>query len=226
DLSGNPTFEEFLARVRETCLGAYVYQDVPFEKVVEVLAQGTGPTPQRDLSRTPLFQVMLVVQNAPRRKEMAVAGDLPGVELQPLAVGRTTSKFDLTFSLTESLQGLHCTCEYSTDLFKADTIRCMLAHFQVLLEGVVQNSQANLSDLPLLSFAEREQLLVEWNATQTDSTPEMTLHQLFEQQVARTPDAIAVTFEETCLTYGQLNQRANQLSALLRGSGIGPQSLV
>src|SRR5262249_22211797 len=108
----------------------------------------------------------------------------------------------------------------------ADTITRLLSHFQTLLEGIVQDPQVHLSDLPLLSFAEREQLLVEWNATRSDSQEDVCVHQLFEQQVERTPDAIAVTFEERCLSYGQLNQQANQLAHYLRGSGIGPESLV
>src|SRR5436305_3278435 len=172
-LGGNPTFLAFLRRVREVCLQAYVYQDIPFEKVVEELE------PERDLSRSPLFQVMLVLQNAPARGGMAPVRDLAGVNLLPLEVEGTTSKFDLTLFVVETEQGLDCVLEYSTDLFEADTITRMLAHFQTLLEGVLQDPQALLSDLPLLSSTEREQLLGEWKATTTDCPQDLCLHQLF-----------------------------------------------
>jgi amino acid adenylation domain-containing protein len=238
DLSGNPTFLELLQRVREVCLGAYAHQDIPFEKVVEVLAQGkvpvsgTGPT-ERDLSRTPLFQVMFILQNTPVEQ-----ADLAGVSIMPLAVETTTSKFDLTLSLIETTPGLaapgglNCTLEYSTDLFEAETITRMLAHFQTLLEGVLQHPQALLSDLPLLTDVEREQLLVQWNATQTDYPQDKCLHQLFEQQAEETPEAVAAVFEDVAcgftshLTYQQLNSQANQLASRLLAEGIGPDRLV
>ena len=173
DLSGNPTFLQVLTKVRHVCLEAYAHQDVPFEKVVEELE------PERDLSRSPLFQVMLVLQNAPREQR-----ELAGMSVKPLAVESTISKFDLTLSVVQTEQGLHCALEYSTDLFEAETITCMLDHWQTLLQGVVQTPQARLFDLPVLTESEREQLLVEWNATQRDSPRDLCVHQLFEQQVA------------------------------------------
>src|SRR5262249_4654412 len=147
-----------------------------------------------DLSRSPLFQVMFVLQNASIRMGMAPVQDLAGVSVIPLEVVGTTSKFDLTLFVTETEQGLACVLEYSTDLFEVDTIMRMLTHFQTLLEGIVQDPQARLSDLPLLTDAEREQVLVQWNATQANSPQEMTLHQRISQQVERTPDAIAIVF--------------------------------
>ncbi|TMC15872.1 MAG: amino acid adenylation domain-containing protein, partial [Chloroflexi bacterium] len=219
DLSGNPTFLEVLQRVREVCLQAYTNQDLPFEKVVVEIE------PERDLSRSPLFQVMLILQNTPLEQ-----GDLAGVSITPLAVETTTSKFDLTLSLTETEQGLDCVLEYSTDLFEADTITRILAHFQTLLEGVLQNPQACLSDLPLLTQAEREQILaqgtgptLEWNATKTDYPQDLCVHQIFEQQVEQTPDAIALIFEEQQVSYQQLNGQANQLAHRLLREGIGPE---
>ncbi len=152
DLGGNPTFVEVLRRVREVCLQAYAHQDIPFEKIVEELE------PERDLSRSPLFQVMLILQNTPFG--MVPAPDLAGVSVLPLGIAGTTSKFDLTLSLTETEQGLDCVLEYSTDLFEEAFITRMLAHFQTLLEGVLQNPQARLSDLSFLTEVEREQLLL------------------------------------------------------------------
>src|SRR5262249_35979234 len=150
DLLGNPTFLEMLQRVREVCLGAYAHQDVPFEKVVEELE------PERDLSRSPLFQVMLMLQNASRGQ-----ADLPGIEIRPLGVESAVCKFDLTLVVEETEHGLHCALEYRTDLFEAETIRRLLDHWQTLLQGLVDNPQACLSDLPWLTDAEQGQLLVE-----------------------------------------------------------------
>ncbi len=233
DLGDNPTFLEVLQRVREVCLGAYLHQDLPFEKVVKVLAQDRGPT-VRDMSHSPLFEVMFVLQNAPKERNKSEAS----VSIEPLALESTTSKFDLTLLVSETEQGLSCSLEYSTDLFEAETITRWLTHFQVLLQGIVQNPQARLADLPLLTEAERAQLLVEWNATQADYPQDLGVHQLFEQQVERIPDTIAVVFDavgtgpRSCpgftphLTYQQLNSQANQLARCLRRKGIGPDQLV
>jgi amino acid adenylation domain-containing protein/non-ribosomal peptide synthase protein (TIGR01720 family) len=195
NLSGNPHFRNILAQVREVCLGAYAHQDVPFEQVVEALQ------PARDLGRHPLFQVMFVLQNAPL-EPLA----LPGIRLSTLLLESTTAKFDLTLSLTERPQGPMCKLEYRSDLFEAPTIIRMLRHFQTLLEAIVAHPAARLASLPLLTTAERQQLLVEWNATTVeigDQGPgvrsriaDTCLHTLFEGQVARTPDAIAVTFDQ------------------------------
>ena len=215
DLSGNPTCVQVLQRVREVCLEAYAHQDIPFEKVVEELE------PERDLSRSPLFQVMLVLQNVPREQ-----ADLAGVSIRPLAVEGTTSKFDLSLSVAETGQGLHCSLEYRTDLFEAETITRMLGYWQTLLEGMVHHPQARIAEVPLLTEAERQLLLVEWNTTQRDYPEGVCVHQHFEQQVERTPDSVAVVFEDEALTYAELNRRANQLAHHLRGLGIGPERLV
>ncbi len=215
DLSGDPTFKELLRRVREVALEAYDHQDVPFEKLVEELQ------PQRDTSRTPLFQVMLTLQNTPGK-----ALELPGLRLTQQELERGTAKFDLTLSMVEGPEGLRGACEYNTDLFEAATITRMLGHLQTLLEGVVANPAQRLSTLPLLTEAERHQLLIEWNDTQIDYPREACIHRLFEEQAERTPDAVAVVFDDQQLTYRELNRRANQLAHHLRRLGVGPEVLV
>jgi amino acid adenylation domain-containing protein len=204
NLADNPSIQELLAQVRETTLKAYEHQDVPFEKLVEVLQ------PQRSLSHSPLFQVMFVLQNAPM-EEMK----LPGVTLAQLECQSTVAMFDLTLSVTETKQGLEGEWEYNTDLFDGSTIERMSKHFQVLLEAMVENLQQRVSELSLLSQAERQQLLVEWNDTEVNYPKDKCIHELFEVQVEKTPDAVAVVFEDERLTYAQLNARANQLAHYL-----------
>ena len=215
NLSGNPSFRQLLSQVREVALGAYDHQDLPLEKLIEEL------NPERDLSRSPLFQVMFAFQNTPSQP-----WELPGLTITPLEVHSGTSKFDLTLELRETSEGIKGGIEYNTDLFKPATITRMLGHFQVLLEGIVANPEQCLSDLPLLTSAEQHQLLVEWNNSQTDYPNNTCIHQLFEAQVERTPDAIAVVFENQQLTYRELNCRANQLAHYLQNLGVKPEVLV
>jgi amino acid adenylation domain-containing protein len=215
DGSGNPSFVQLLQRVRQVCLEAYAHQDVPFEKIVEVLA------PERDLSRSPLFQVMFALQNVPSGQI-----DLPGVTAQMLVDGNGSSQFELTLALEEREEGIQGSLEYNADLFTAETISRLLGHWQTLLEGVVLAPHALISELPLLSEEERRCLLVEWNTTQVALPRQGCLQDLFEQQVQRTPDAIALVDEEQQLTYAQFNRRANQLAHHLRKRGIGPDALV
>nr|MDZ8284339.1 amino acid adenylation domain-containing protein [Nostoc sp. ChiSLP01] len=213
-LEDNPSFEQLLAQVRETTLQAYEHQDVPFEQVVEALQ------PQRSMSHSPLFQVMFVLQNAPM-------GDLelPGLSLSVLEQQGTIAKFDLTLSMSETSAGLECEWEYNTDLFDPSTIERMTSHFENLLSAITSNPQQRVSELPLLSTAERQQLLFEWNDTQTEYSLDKCIHSLFEEQVDSTPDAVAVVFQEQ-LTYHQLNARANQLAHYLQTLGVGPEVLV
>ena len=215
DLSGNPRFRDLLARVRETALDAYAHQELPFEKLVEELS------PERDMSRNPLIQVMFALQNVPHAELT-----LPGLETTRLDLDTTTAKFDLTLSLTEQPEGLSGVIEYATDLFDATTIARLAGHFTTLLEGTVADPETPIAELPLLTAAEREQLLVQWNDTAVDYPRDRCIHQLFEQQVARTPDATAVVFEDTSLTYAELNARANQLAHHLITLGVGPDVLV
>ncbi|HLC40230.1 MAG TPA: condensation domain-containing protein, partial [Methylomirabilota bacterium] len=215
DLSGDPTFRELLGRVREVCLGAYTQQDLPFEKLVEELA------PERTLSHTPLLQTMFVLQNVPKR-----AVELPGLQLTLSGVKTGTARFDLTAELIEEGEGLSCVFEYSTDLFDAPRIGRMLEHFHTLLKSIVTDPEERLSKFRLLIEPERRALLVEWNDTVAEYPNSACIHELFEAQVDRTPDAVAVVFEGRQLTYRELEARANQLARYLGKLGVGPDVLV
>jgi amino acid adenylation domain-containing protein len=214
DLSDNPIFEDVLSRVRDAMLGAYPHQDLPFEKLVEELKL------DRDLSYTPLVQVMLVLNEPIPQIQMT------GLTVSPLVVETTTAKFDLTLSFENTPSGLIGNWEYNTDLFEACTIARMTGHFQTLLEGIVANPQQRVSQLPLLTLRERHQLLVEWNNTTKEYPFDKCIHQLFEEQVTRSPDAIAVVFEGEQLTYRELNQRANKIAHYLGTLGVEPEVLV
>ncbi|HEX5752320.1 MAG TPA: amino acid adenylation domain-containing protein, partial [Archangium sp.] len=214
-LSPQQSFRELLAQVKETTLGAYAHQDVPFEKLVEELK------PERDQSRTPLFQVMFGLQNAPMPELK-----LPGLKLQAIEPESQTSKFDLTMSAGETPAGFSLWLEYNTDLYEASTARRMLEQMQVLLEGIAAAPDRKLRELPLLSGAERQQVLVDWNQTHTDFPRQPSIHQLFEQRVLRHPQAIALEFGETQLSYGELDSRANQLAHLLASKGVRSGELV
>jgi amino acid adenylation domain-containing protein/thioester reductase-like protein len=214
-LSGNPRFTELLAQVEKTCIDAYEHQDLPFEQLVETLH------PERNLSHTPLFQVMFVLQNTPTEPLQ-----LSRLTTSYLPLTHITAKFDLTLSLEETPQGLVGELEYSTDLFKAETIKRMIGHFQTLLASIIAQPTQSIAFLPLLTAAEKQQLLVEWNNTFTGYPQEQCLHQLFEAQVERTPNAIAVLFEEQQLSYASLNQKANQLAHYLQTFNVKPEVLV
>ncbi|OYD96428.1 non-ribosomal peptide synthetase [Nostoc sp. 'Peltigera membranacea cyanobiont' 210A] len=215
NLAGNPSFSELLTRVREVTLSAYAHQNLPFEMLVEALQ------PERDLCHTPLFQVMFVFQNAPTSQV-----ELTKLTVSTLPIKGTTSRFDLTLIMQNTATGLVGVWEYNTDLFDASTIERMTGHFVTLLSGIIANPQERISQLPLLTAGEQQQLLVEWNDTQTDYPCDQCIHQLFEEQVDRTPDAMAVVFEDQQLTYYQLNCRANQLADYLRSLGVKPDVLV
>jgi amino acid adenylation domain-containing protein len=212
DLSGNPTFVEALRRVREMTLGAYAHQDLPFERLVEEVQ------PERSLSHNPLCQVLFQI-----RQPYEEALDLQGLVVKPLDMERGTARFDLVLSLTESEQGLRGQWEYSTDLFEPATIERMAAHFSMLLEGIVTNPGQHLADLPLLSATERHKLVHGWNATRTDFPRQWCMHQLFEIQVERTPETVAIVSGEQHVTYAKLNRQANQLAHALREMGVGPE---
>ena len=215
NLSGNPTFRDVLKLVRETTLGAYAHQDLPFEYLVDQLQ------PNRDLSHSPLVQVILVLQNTPERK-----AELPGLVVTPLKYQAETAKFDLTLYIDELGPELQGTFEYNTDLFNSDTIGRMARHLRTLLEGIVADPSARISELPLLTEAERYQLLHEWNDTRAEYQQDVCAHQLFEAQVERTPDAVAVALEDQRLSYRELNARANKLAHHLRGLGVGEGKVV
>ena len=229
NLAGNPTFQAFLSQVRQTVLGAIAHQDYPFPLLVERLQ------PNRDPSRSPIFQVVFVLQK-PQQFEEVVELFAPSkaasqvnwgeLKLEPFEIPQQEGQFDLTLEMIEAGESLFGVFKYNTDLFEADTITRMSGHFQTLLEAIVINPQQRVSQFPLLSEAERHQLLVEWNNTQAEYSQCHCLHQLFEAQVQQTPDAVAVVFQDQQLTYGELNSRANQLAHHLRSLDVCPDSLV
>ncbi len=216
DLSNNPTFRELVRRVRQSAFSFYENQDVPFEKLVEELQ------PQRDLSHSPLFQVMFVLQNQP----------IPGLKLYNLTsepvidINPKTSKFDLTLSLIEREGGLTTVFEYNPDLFDSTTISRMADHYEELLKGILKDPDQHLAELPVLTQTEKTKLLVEWNNTELNYPADVCVSELFEKQVSQSPNATAVTFEGSSLSYQQLNERANQLARHLRNLGVKPDSLV
>ena len=170
DVSGNPSFRELLGRVREVCLGAYGHQDLPFEKLVEELH------PERDLSRNPLFQITLALQNAPREELV-----LPGLRLQRLTGEGNIARFDQEWHVWEVGEQLNVMVLYSTDLFDRETVERMLRHYEQLLKGIVSNPEQRIQELPLLTEQERHQLIVEWNQTQLEYPRDKTITQLFEE---------------------------------------------
>ncbi|HKV06814.1 MAG TPA: amino acid adenylation domain-containing protein [Thermoanaerobaculia bacterium] len=217
DMAGDPTFLELLGRMREMALGAYAHQDLPFEKLVD------GLQTKRSLAHTPLFQVLLVLQNAPLE-----ALELPGLALKPLPVETGTAPFDLQLSVSETAVHLAGGLEYNRDLFDPATIARLLGHLQILAAGAADRPEARLSTLPLLSAAEIQQLRREWNDTaiREDGPRRLAVHQLFAEQSRRTPDAPAVAFAGSELTYAELAGRAARLARHLRSLGCGPETRV
>ena len=181
-ISGELTFRDFLYRVRDMCHAAYANQDLPFEKLVEVLR------PLRDLSRNPIVQAMFTFQNMPLTYSVP-----PLLRSTPISIDNGTSKVDLTLSLAERDSQLAGFFEYSTDLFNRDRIERMAGHFQTLLHGIVADPDQFISHLPILTDAERHRLLIEWNNTEADYPRDKCVHELVEDQAERTPDAIGVT---------------------------------
>ena len=210
DLSGEPSFWELLRRVKEAALEAYAHQDLPFEKLVDELQ------PERSLNRNPLFDVVFVLQNAP-----ASTVKLPGATLSTWGLNTKTTRFDLEVHVWDRAEGMACTFIYNTDLFDEPTIRRVTGHFQLLLEGIVADPEGRLSTISLVKGEDRRQLLEELNAT-TTPYPQQCVHQLFEAQVDKTPEALAVIFEKERLSYRDLNRRANQVAHYLRRLGVGP----
>ncbi|MDQ3762941.1 MAG: amino acid adenylation domain-containing protein [Actinomycetota bacterium] len=220
DTSGHPTFTQLLARVRETALGAYVHQDVPFEYLVEIL------NPTRSLAHHPLFQIVLALQNTPKANF-----ELPGLDTRVVPAPTGTAKFDLSFLLSErrradgSAEGIDGIVEYASDLFDPATIETLCARWVRLLEAAVADPDQPLGRIDILTTHERHQLLDTWNDT-THPIPQTCLPELFETQAHATPDAIAVVFENTTLSYTELNAKANQLAHLLITQGVSPEQIV
>ncbi len=212
----DPTFDALITQARDAALDAYEHQDMPFDKLVQEL------NPDRNLSHNPLFQVMFSLRNY-ERQDLTLAG-LDRVDFSWTNAER--AKFDLSLFVTDSADGISGWMEYNTDLFDAATIERMLGHYQVLLEAVVANPAVRVSEISLLSAAEKQRLLVEFNDTAHDVPRDRALHSFIEEQAELTPDAPALRFESHELTYRELNARANQLAHRLRKLGVGPEVLV
>ncbi len=212
DLKGNPTVRELLARTRKTVSAAYDHQDLPFELLVEQLEL------ERDPSHPPLVQVALSLQKLPPLGMSS--GEL---EVERIRLRSAAAKFDLHAALTENPDGEGGVLEYNRDLFEPDTIVRMAGHFMTLLEGFLSHLDRRISELPLLSAAERQQLLVDWNQTASAFPRERTVGELFEEQARATPDATAVVFRDQSLTYGELNAEADRLARHLVRLGVGPE---
>jgi amino acid adenylation domain-containing protein/thioester reductase-like protein len=215
DLGGNPSVADLLAAVRSRALEAQEHQDLPFEQVVEIV------NPPRSLAHPPLFQVMFIWQN-----NEGGALSLPGLELAPLRAPWTVSKFDLTLAMREAGDTIIGSLEYATALFDAPTIERYLGYLRALLAGMVAGDERRVENVPLLSEAQREQVVVEWNATNAPYPAQACVHELFEAQAAATPDALAAVYEDERLSYGELNARANRLAHHLRALGVQPDTRV
>ncbi|ATB34119.1 MupA/Atu3671 family FMN-dependent luciferase-like monooxygenase [Melittangium boletus] len=221
DLSGNPSFRQLLGRLRPTVVGALAHQDFPFHLLVERL------NPERHSNSTPIFQVVFMLQPSPR--EDLFQGDerqpvLPGgLVLRPYELPQQEGQFDLSLELTESDSALGGVLKYSTDLFDEDAATRIVGHLEALLQGIVDAPDQRLSDLPLLSAAERHQVVVAWNDTATERPPTACLHTLFEARAERFPEATALVCGERRLSYQELNARANELAHELRALGVGPE---
>ena len=213
DMSGDPRFTELLRRIRNVALGAFAHQHLPFDRLVEELQ------PERNLSHTPLFQVVFVLQNTPMDPV-----EVSGLVISPYEVDRGTSMFDMTITLGETRDGVTGWWEYNKDLFDDATIKRMLEHFESLLAGVAADPERRIWELPLMQADERNRLLVDWNATRKEYQSDRCFHELFQIQADQTPNAVAVTFRGECFSYSELNGRANQLARYLRGLGEGPEA--
>ncbi|MBD2812049.1 amino acid adenylation domain-containing protein [Xenorhabdus sp. Vera] len=215
-LHHNPTVSELLAQVKEQAINAYAHQDLPFEQLVETLQ------PSRSLSHGPIFQVMLATNNTPGQRHF----ELPGLILDERPLIRDSSYFDLTLSLDETEKGLVGDLEYASDLFDHATIERMAGHLYTLLAAMVENDTQRVAELPLMEPQQRKQLLVDFNNTELVYSQDKLIHQLFEQQAESRPDAIALVYQDTQLTYSELNQYANQLAHSLIASGIQPDDRI
>jgi amino acid adenylation domain-containing protein len=226
DLAGQATFTDLLHQVRQTVLDALAHRHYPFPRLVQELQ------PQRNPHHHPIVQAMFLLYKLPTTSEWIgrlAAGETvtwADLTLTPVTIPQLAGHFDLMLELTETAEGLTGSWKYNRVLFEPSTIERMAGHFQALLAGIVANPDQPIDDIPLLTAAERHQILIEWNNTQTDYPNDTCIHHLFEAQVARTPEAVAVVFEDQQLTYGELNARANQLAHHLQALEVGPEVLV
>jgi amino acid adenylation domain-containing protein len=214
DISGNPTFIELLKRVEKIAFEAYSHQVIPFERLVEEFH------PRRDASRNPLFQVAFALQNAPRP-----VVSLSRLKVTPVQVAKSPIRFDLEVHIRE-LDGLDGLFIYNTALFRPETIARMAQHYRSVLEGIVANPDQRVSELPLLVETERQQMLVEWNQTDSNYPRDVCIQTLFEARAQASPAAVAIVWGKTTLTYRQVNEQANSLAKYLCDFGVGPDTLV
>ncbi len=230
DFSDQPSFVQLLVQVRQSTLSAFNYQDYPFALLTKQLR------PERDANLLPVFQVMFIWQQAPNDQDAklnsftlgktGVQLEMGGLALELIPLPKQTAQFDIVVQMGMLTDGLGITIDYNTDLFDATTIQRMFGHFQTLLKSIVANPKQRVTELPLLTVSERAQLISAWNNTEMEYAQAACIHTLFERQVERQPNAIAVTYEEASLTYAELNRRANSLAHYLRGRGVGPDVLV
>ncbi|MGV4892307.1 amino acid adenylation domain-containing protein, partial [Streptomyces viridosporus] len=224
DLTGNPTFPELLARVRETDLSAYQHQDLPFERLVEVL------NPSRSLARHPLFQTLIAFQNTDQAMAEAALAEFPGVRVAPTEIETTSSKFDLAFFFVEgkgdsATPGFQCVLEYSSDVFDRETADGFTAGLLRVLEQVVTRPDVRVDDVEILDAEQRTRTLTTWNDTAVP-LPDVSLPQAFEARVRRTPDAVAVTCGDEQLTYARVHELSDRLARDLAEHGVGAESPV
>lgn len=215
DLSGDPTFRELLKREQDACVGAFAHQEVPFGKLVQELK------PVQDPSRNPIAQVAFLYLDFPE----ATAMQFLGLTATHIDIDNGASRFDITLAMTETPDGFTVSIEYIKDIFEHDRMERMAQHLQVLLAGIIANPDANLSDLPILTLAERQQL-DQWNDTAHQFSSTLLVHQLFEQQAAQNPNAPALIFEDQTLTFSEINNRANQIARYLLSCGLEPEARV
>ncbi|MGD9899868.1 MAG: amino acid adenylation domain-containing protein, partial [Calditrichaceae bacterium] len=210
-----PTFREFIGRTKASTLDAYENQDLPFEYLVDALQ------PERDMRISPLFQVMFILQNTP--VSLQPVGELT---LEMLSVDMGTSTFDLTFSIAESEAGLNVAAEFNTDIYDKSTIERMLTHYRNLLIAVSDKPDISIANIPILESGEKNRILVEWNATETEHEQFTGIHQIFERRVKESPDSTAVVFRDKSISYDELNKKANRLAHYLKKKHIGPDTPV
>ncbi|MGI8637945.1 MAG: condensation domain-containing protein, partial [Segetibacter sp.] len=216
EVNDNASFSQLLQEVKETTLGAYEHQEIPFEKVVEAVVK------KRDMGGNPLIQVIFALLNTPEVPHLK----LGEVEASFEGYEDTTTQFDLSFFITPVASGLQLSVQYCTDLFHKDTITRMVEHFKELLSAVANGPHQNIGELLMLSKSEQQHLLHDFNNNQSDYSGDKSIVELFEQQVLKTPEATAVVFEDEKLNYQQLNERANKLAHYLQAKGVQPETLV
>jgi pristinamycin I synthase 3 and 4 len=215
EVRGGEKFREVLRRVRETTLGAYANQDIPFEQIVEWVQ------PERDLRRSPIFQVMFILQNAPMPRL-----ELRGLTLRLMEMHNETAKFDITMSLSEKEEGIEGAIEYNRDLFDRTTIQRMAEHYKMMLERIVERPDVRISEIEMMGEGERQELLVEWNDTEMRVSGRGGVHELIEKEAERVRDRIGVVSGEEQVSYGELNRRGNQLGRYLKRKGIRAEEVV